>query len=719
MKNQNSQKFKFYIIIISFLSGIILIVKLYVTLSSDSNSQIQSIKFKIKDSKPKSESESTRNNLPKVPTQNSSPFNFQKNYLTKNTSKTLKLIDFDSQNFPSYNIAKTRKSEIDFCLFTPSPKNTCFSDAKFKTEPFLDIGWNLIPENEFLANLKDLKSHTSAKHTTVIQIEAENSCDLEFRIIAKNYRDQPKKYGGDLFNARLLPSLKPKEEIYSTAIPGHIQDNNDGTYNVLFPKMVQGAYFVVINLMKSSEEITAIIRMTNGINRFTWKSRQVLEFEDGTNFTSNYCGPIIPEMLIGAPKSLSYFNLTEYRGLEWFCQNNSGRSAQNEKPKIIWNGADASDYDKENKELYISYQNPEISKISSKYGFNRANESLVHKTQVNFPRSTVLKYLDCPTIDDRRSKIDQIFKKYKYLPGYWKNDHWIDRIFEHYEGNTDDGGYSKMNLKSIMTDKRIVILGDSFANLIRRDIKERLKLEFRVRVKPYTSYDFLQLKKDYYSDQCTRAQDWGANKFRFPTINSEIYLVTHGSPTNKFKCSGALIYSVEIIKRMIRNRWFGSNYVIVMTHGPHFSTWHPTVFYNRLIAIRNTVIEYKKAEQIYLAKKSMDLNQTATFIYKTPSYVRGDLVMLYATVSGYQMYRMREISFKIFGNPYVDENFHKMMRSRKIEDELEFPVKVYDTYAPSFLVYDKYLHVGNVHPQGMLQRFLLRGILRTLWARDA
>merc|ERR1712176_1445182 len=120
-------------------------------------------------------------------------------------------------------------------------------------------------------------------------------------------------------------------------------------------------------------------------------------------------------------------------------------------------------------------------------------------------------------------------------------------------------------------------------------------------------------------------------------------------------CRGAMIFSSEVIKRMIKHQWFGNNYIIVFTHAAHLASWHPGVFYNRMIAIRNQIIEFKRAEREYLIENGLDpKTKTATFIYKTPNYVRGDFNKLYSVISGFQMYRIREMAFKIFGNPYLE-----------------------------------------------------------------
>ena len=154
-----------------------------------------------------------------------------------------------------------------------------------------------------------------------------------------------------------------------------------------------------------------------------------------------------------------------------------------------------------------------------------------------------------------------------------------------------------------------------------------------------------------------------------------------------FDMYGKNLYSADAIRRMVKYKWFGDKYIIVMTHGAHFSSWHPVVFYNRMIAIRDAVIEYKKQEKLFIGENK----KGATFIYRTPNYARGNFTKLYAVVSGFEMYRLREIAFKIFGNP----------NSEDVKSD-DYPVKVFDSFGPSLAAFH-FLVPGDVHPPGFLK----------------
>ena len=54
---------------------------------------------------------------------------------------------------------------------------------------------------------------------------------------------------------------------------------------------------------------------------------------------------------------------------------------------------------------------------------------------------------------------------------------------------------------------------------------------------------------------------------------------------------------------------------------------------------------------------------------------------------------MREMTFKIFGNPYLEDI--------KVDDE-RYPVKIFDTFGSSFSAFDT-MSAGNVHPPGALR----------------
>ena len=237
----------------------------------------------------------------------------------------------------------------------------------------------------------------------------------------------------------------------------------------------------------------------------------------------------------------------------------------------------------------------------------------------------------------------------------------------------------------------IKIYAGQIASKILNSAKSKTEKQFKAKklAKYSSSFNFLGYK-DLYQKDCEPLSGWGATQTIYPSINVRTVTITEGQPINKDQCLSKSLYTPDAIRRMIKYRWFGKKHVILMTHGAHFSSWHPLVYYNRMIAIRDAILEFKKAEKEFLSDNDPD-DDGAKFIYRTPNYARGNFTKLYAIVSGFEMYRLREIAFKIFGNPYLED-----MRGE------EYPVKVYDSFGPTLAAFPS-MHPGNVHPPGFLR----------------
>lgn len=366
-------------------------------------------------------------------------------------------------------------------------------------------------------------------------------------------------------------------------------------------------------------------------------------------------------------------NYTTNQGEEWYCQ---ARPEDNACGKIIWNGEKIGQF-----KPYWS-----LSEILSEYKFDRAYENLVFSK------------------DDFEIKSSDNTENcnFEAIQGYWDEGIWYDSLFPK----------SKVSISERLQNKSLVMLGDSFTNRIDRMLDKELIDKTKplpTQRKILHSYQFLNLQKDYYQPSCKPIQAWGALHSKFLATNTSRYIVTEGVPVSKDQCIGASIFSSEIIRRMVENQWFGEKYIILLTHGAHFASWSPIVFYNRMIAIRNEILKYKQKEQEFLSKNNIPSHKTAIFIYKTPNWARNNIAHnFFSVVSGFQLYRIREIAFKIFGNPYLDKE--KMFFSN---DEMRFPVKVYDSFGPSFVAFDA-LEPGNPHPDGYVERQILDGIFDLL-----
>ena len=218
----------------------------------------------------------------------------------------------DPKYFAKKRIASNPKLEFNFCLHAKYPRNSCFNlKEAYRLET--DVDWPIISnETLFLNNLKNFGTHTSWEHSTVELIDEDsgNIDYLTYKITSKNPQNQPKKYGGDLYNARLISTdniffngtdwERPTSNLQSIIVPGQIIDNLNGTYNVKFPKIFSGKFYLEIILMRNSEAITSLIRGSNGMQKRLTTSRMTLtrNGKNSNKYTALFCGPFLPDLLL-------------------------------------------------------------------------------------------------------------------------------------------------------------------------------------------------------------------------------------------------------------------------------------------------------------------------------------------------------------------------------------------------------------------------------------
>ena len=111
------------------------------------------------------------------------------------------------------------------------------------------------------------------------------------------------------------------------------------------------------------------------------------------------------------------------------------------------------------------------------------------------------------------------------------------------------------------------------------------------------------------------------------------------------------------------------------------TNWHPIILYNRLVAIKEAAIEYKK------------YSPETPILFKTTHFTRGGLGDNYLTTVGFVALWQRDIIFRVFGNPYLDD----------MRDDEKYPVKVFDCTPMSLSVFD-FGENGNLHPESSLAR---------------
>lgn len=142
---------------------------------------------------------------------------------------------------------------------------------------------------------------------------------------------------------------------------------------------------------------------------------------------------------------------------------------------------------------------------------------------------------------------------------------------------------------------------------------------------------------------------------------------------------------------MIQNNWIGKNYIITLGHGLEMANWHPIIYYNRLVAIKKAAVEYK------------NVSPETIIIFKTSHYTRGGLNQSSSGVSGAIPIWQRDLIFKVFGNPYLDDIFSD-----------EFPVKVLDILPMSLNMFDHF-ESGEILPPESFARMSVHMLLNMLW----
>lgn len=92
----------------------------------------------------------------------------------------------------------------------------------------------------------------------------------------------------------------------------------------------------------------------------------------------------------------------------------------------------------------------------------------------------------------------------------------------------------------------------------------------------------------------------------------------------------------DTLKKLRENEDLSNNVTLILGPGPHFALSNPVYYYNRLAEIKPEIYKIKQ-------------NYPGTnIIFKTPNYLRGNLVMQHAVLSAYNAYRIREIILHLF-----------------------------------------------------------------------
>ena len=587
--------------------------------------------------------------------------------------KTKKIFPKYANYFPPYKISKNPAKELEACLF---------SEYDCKSFPELESAWPVMPEEYYDEAIRDVNKHTSYKRSEVEFLGEKNqkSCEINgevtLKFTAKNRLGERKLYGGDFILARMVPVDFPKyweqpfgpkgwtnykdfDETIITIIPGSTSDHKDGTYTIKIPCKLPGQFRVEVILIRNSETISALLKIFNVVNTKSRIIKAILE--DGGE--SDQCGAFLPDMLPGGDTS-RVCPIHTQPGREWFCQRpNTSDTCSN---KIIWQG------NHKGKEYMRGSWS--VNKITNPLRFDEVYEDIVF-------------YDDITVQSQNQNSRSLPSESHHKIPGYWYKGQWLDRVLPSVSQEIP-----KLKIKK---DRTFIKFGDSLVGqvmgIFRQETTTYLKehpglykndTHDKANFPTQGDFNFLGLE-EYFTEDCLPLNGWGAMKSYNPLLNHTGVLITAGLPIMKDQCPGKTIFSGDVLERMIKEggkEWFGPDKVVFFTHGMHFHNDNPIIFYNRLIDLRNVIRKFKK------------VSPDTIFIYKTVNYLRGDFTKNYATTSAFQAFRQREIAFRVFGNPYLDD----------ISSD-EFPVKVYDVFPMTLVAFD-YMVPGNVHPPRFLRR---------------
>jgi hypothetical protein len=123
------------------------------------------------------------------------------------------------------------------------------------------------------------------------------------------------------------------------------------------------------------------------------------------------------------------------------------------------------------------------------------------------------------------------------------------------------------------------------------------------------------------------------------TINNKItkfYFFPHGRPLFHGGCSQRSPWMFDTLKKLRENEDLSKNITLILGPGPHFTLSNPMYFYNRLAELKPEIYKLKR-----------DFPGT-NIIFKTPNYLRGNLVLQTAVLSAYSGFRLREIILNLF-----------------------------------------------------------------------
>ena len=123
-----------------------------------------------------------------------------------------------------------------------------------------------------------VKSESFFTHSFVVKVPPKFFSfgeELEATVTSLDSEGRAKLFGGDYYRARLIR----RDGDYPDGIPCKVVDNEDGTYSVKAPLVLQGAFLLEVKLVISVEGIAEIIAQSDNLD--SWGHQYFGQFETG------------------------------------------------------------------------------------------------------------------------------------------------------------------------------------------------------------------------------------------------------------------------------------------------------------------------------------------------------------------------------------------------------------------------------------------------------
>ncbi|XP_078492195.1 NXPE family member 3 [Ciona intestinalis] len=377
---------------------------------------------------------------------------------------------------------------------------------------------------------------------------------LQLTIVAKNARNERKRYGGDFFRVKLVTDNGATREL------AQIIDNNNGTYSARLPLYFSGVAELTVTLIHPSEAIDLLRRVTS-----TKKSPGLIftgVFDNGEFVEHKECNMWLESLKtdgVSLPDQ-RFCDFTHEKTKEpWFCKKPVNVDCNSQKDLTIQRNIDAGYY-------------------LDKSGLFTRGKNL--RVLIGEPTRIVI----LPGTARLPSLPRCIANEVSFTPpspsGYFLNDVWQSThcAIRSINSNSDH--------IDCLKDKRVYLFGDStirqwysyyvpFGHLNKLG---QLRIYFE-------SILGINTGVNLYEKDATKTV-WEPRSAENKVINTSIHFAAHGPPLQ----NGGDMQSMPYIVDSLDNLEGGPGTVVAMTIGFHLLLYDPTVYVRRLYTIRDAVV---------------------------------------------------------------------------------------------------------------------------------